>query len=201
MANGRDNKLTGHIAEHLVCAELGRRGILATPFSGNVPTFDLLAADENCRAVPIQVKATASDNWRTDASRWMDLRIDRKSQRQIYGGPAMIDAADMIYVMVALGSRELGVTPDRFFVLTRRELQAAYVSSYTAFMERQNWLRPRSPKSFDCRVTVSDLSCYEDRWSLVVEQMRSTPKPSGDKKKAAPRPTREKRRKTGLKRT
>lgn len=40
MATGRQNKLTGQLAEHLVCAELGRRGLIATPFSGNVPTFD-----------------------------------------------------------------------------------------------------------------------------------------------------------------
>jgi hypothetical protein len=201
MANGRDNKLTGHIAEHLVCAELGRRGILATPFSGNVPTFDLLAADENCRAVPIQVKATTSNNWRTDASRWMDLRVDRKSQRQIYGGPTVLDAAEMIYVMVALGARETGATPDRFFVLTRRELQAAYVTSYTAFMERQQWLRPRSPKSFDCRVSIGDLSCYEDRWSLVLEQMSAAPKDLRSEQGVAPQLTGARRRWSGVSRS
>ncbi|WP_353268075.1 hypothetical protein [Gemmatimonas sp.] len=113
----------------------------------------------------------------------------------------MLDAAEMIYVMVALGAREPEAIPDRFFVLTRRELQAAYVSSYTAFMERQSWLRPRSPKSFDCRVTVSDLSCYEDRWSLVVEQTSSTPKPVSGKQKVAPQPTSENRSKTGVKRS
>lgn len=201
MANGRDNKLTGHIAEHLVCAELGRRGVLATPFSGNVPTFDLLAADENCRAVPIQVKATTSDNWRTDASRWMDLRVDRKSQRQIYGGPTMLDTAEMIYVMVALRGRESGAVPDRFFVLTRRELQAAYVLSYTTFMERQKWLRPRSPKSFDCRVSIGDLSSYEDRWSLVLDQMSAIPKHVDREQRVAAQPTAARRRKSGVNRT
>jgi hypothetical protein len=45
MAAGLNSKLTGQICEHLVTAELGlgRRGIIATPFSGNVPDIDILA--------------------------------------------------------------------------------------------------------------------------------------------------------------
>jgi len=57
MSKGLSNKLAGQIGEYLVCAELGRRGLIATPFSGNVPTFDVLATDEQCLTVPIQVKA------------------------------------------------------------------------------------------------------------------------------------------------
>jgi len=41
MATGRNNKLTGQISEFLVCAELGKRGLIATPFAGNVPAFDV----------------------------------------------------------------------------------------------------------------------------------------------------------------
>ena len=58
MSKGRDNRLAGQIGEYLVCAELGKRGLIATPFSGNVPAFDVLAADDLCRTVPIQVKAS-----------------------------------------------------------------------------------------------------------------------------------------------
>jgi len=43
MATGLNSKLTGQIGGHLVTAELGRRGIIATPFSGNVPEIDILA--------------------------------------------------------------------------------------------------------------------------------------------------------------
>ena len=43
MATGLSTKLTGQIGEHLVTAELGRLGIIATPFSGNVPDIDILA--------------------------------------------------------------------------------------------------------------------------------------------------------------
>jgi hypothetical protein len=46
VASGRSSKLTGQVGEFLVCAELGRRGILATPFAGNVPEFDVIAVGE-----------------------------------------------------------------------------------------------------------------------------------------------------------
>jgi len=43
MATGLSIKLTGQIGGQLVTAELGSRGIIATPFSGNVPDLDKLA--------------------------------------------------------------------------------------------------------------------------------------------------------------
>ena len=46
MATGSANKLTGQVGEFLVCAELGRRGMFATPFAGNVPEFDVVAVGE-----------------------------------------------------------------------------------------------------------------------------------------------------------
>ena len=49
-------KLTGQIGEHLVVAELGRRMIIATPFSGNVPDIDVIAY-ANKKSTHIQVKA------------------------------------------------------------------------------------------------------------------------------------------------
>lgn len=119
MASGRTNKLTGHIAEHLVCAELGRRGILATPFAGNVPTFDLLAADEHCRSVPLQVKAMRSENWRTDASKWMHLQYEARTKKQLYHGSINLSGSDVVHVMVALADVQ-AERRDRFFILTQR---------------------------------------------------------------------------------
>lgn len=63
MSVGRNCKLVGQVGEYLVCAELGKRGLIATPFAGNVPTFDLLIADEACRTLPIKVKTSAGDSW------------------------------------------------------------------------------------------------------------------------------------------
>ena len=46
MATGRSMQLTKMAGEYLVCAELCRRGLLATTFTGNVPEFDILATDK-----------------------------------------------------------------------------------------------------------------------------------------------------------
>ena len=37
-------QLSKQLSEHLVAAELARRGIGATPFSGNVPDIDILVS-------------------------------------------------------------------------------------------------------------------------------------------------------------
>lgn len=39
MSSGPSNKLVGQVGEFLVCAEPGRRELIANPFSGNVPGF------------------------------------------------------------------------------------------------------------------------------------------------------------------
>ncbi len=46
MATGRNMQLTKMIGEYLLCAELCRRGLLATTLTGNVPEFDILASDK-----------------------------------------------------------------------------------------------------------------------------------------------------------
>ena len=57
MKKGFNTQLTRQIGEHLVVAKLGRLGILATPFAGNVPDYDLLASDLSGHSLPLQVKA------------------------------------------------------------------------------------------------------------------------------------------------
>ena len=43
MATGRSNYLTKQTGEYLVAAELSRRGFIATTFTGNVPSYDIVA--------------------------------------------------------------------------------------------------------------------------------------------------------------
>ena len=63
MATGRGNKLTGQLGEYLVAAELARRGLIATTFTGNVPHYDIIASDEKGRHVSVQVKTSRSETW------------------------------------------------------------------------------------------------------------------------------------------
>lgn len=169
MATGHDNKLTGQIGEFLVCAELGRRGIIATPFSGNVPNFDLLVASLEGGSAAIQVKASRGNSWSTQANLWLQLRLE--DNKQIENGPVMITDAQLIYVFVAIGET---AGQDRYFILTKTELQAIYVRNYRTYMEPRAWMRPRSPASFDCRCTIDDLKHGEQRWELIAERLTAS---------------------------
>ena len=102
MRKGRDNKLAGQIGEHLVCAELGKRGYIATSFTGNVPEFDLIVVNDDLKIVPVQVKTSRGDNWPSLASKWINIEIDDVKKQQIDHGDLTISNPDLIYICVAL---------------------------------------------------------------------------------------------------
>ena len=115
MSTGRNNKITQQIGEFLVSAELGKQGLIATPFAGNVPKFDILVADEYCRTLPIQVKASNNDSWKTTATNWMKLSFNEQTGQQEYLGPVEIDNPTLIYVFVCIS--QVKPEKDRFFIL------------------------------------------------------------------------------------
>ena len=168
MSRGRRNTLAGQIAEHLVCAELAKRDLLTTTFSGNVPQFDVLATDASCRTVPIQVKASRGSKWPSNAKIWMDIELDPETGTQIYQGPAQLPTPELVYVCVSLeeaGSQKR----DRFFVLTMEDLQKICIQRYTNWIGSKEWKRPRNPASFDLRYEIADLLPFEDNWALVKQ--------------------------------
>lgn len=178
MSNGRSNHLVGQIAEHLVVAELGRLGLAATGFSGNIPTFDVLAVDENCRVVPIQVKASRGDSWPSDARTWMDISVETETLRQDFRGPSRLATPDLIYVCVAVAPHGAD-RRDRFFVLTMEELQRVCIDSYSQWMVPKDWKRPRNPHSFDCRFEVTNIVAFENNWDLIRNRLTaSKPNPA-----------------------
>jgi hypothetical protein len=75
MATGLSTQLTRQIGEHLVAAKLGRMGYVAAPFAGNVPLFDLLAADERGFTIPIQVKAINGTSWQYQADDFLEIEL------------------------------------------------------------------------------------------------------------------------------
>jgi hypothetical protein len=172
MSKGRNNKLAGQIGEYLVCAELGRRNLIATPFSGNVPAFDILAADDLCRTVPIQVKASRSDNWPSDARNWIQISFDPETKAQKNLGPIRIHNPDLIYVCVAIAPPD--GSKDRFFILTKAQLQVVCINMYSAMMDKREWKRPRTPDSYDCRYRIPDVQDYEDNWQLISDRLATS---------------------------
>ena len=80
MATGLSNTLTRQISEHLVTAQLGRLGIIATPFAGNVPDIDILAYANN-KTVHIQVKAINKGDWQFSARTFLDIDLTPDGQK------------------------------------------------------------------------------------------------------------------------
>lgn len=172
MSRGRRNQLVGQVAEHLVVAELGRRGLIATGFAGNVPTFDVIAADEQCRTVPIQVKASSGDSWPSDARTFLNIEYDSATKRQNFLGPTQLRTPELIYIFAALADLAQA-TPDRFFILTMRELQDVCIKCYTEWMDPKDWRRPRNPESYDNRFWIRNIAQFENRWDLILERLSS----------------------------
>jgi hypothetical protein len=170
MSSGRNNKLTAQIGEYLVCAELGKRNLIATPFSGNVPAFDVLATDEFCRTIPIQVKTSRGDKWPTDARTWINIHFDKETKTQNNLGRIQITNPDLIYVFVALAPDDK--SKDRFFILTKSQLQDVCIKAYSRWMDGHDWKRPRSPESYDCRFSISELEKeHENKWELISDRL------------------------------
>lgn len=168
MATGLSNKLVGQTGEYLACAELGRRGLIATTFTGNVPEYDLLVCDISLRAVPIQVKTSRSDTWPSRADKWLDIKIDHSTKKQINRGRRAIENPDLIYICISLGQDRDG---DRFFICQKTDIQTACIASYTRWMDPKGWVRPRNHKSLDNRYHVEDLEQFENNWSLVESRL------------------------------
>ena len=168
MATGLSNKLVGQTGEYLACAELGRRGLIATTFTGNVPEYDLLVCDVSLRAVPIQVKTSRSDTWPSRADNWLDIEIDESTKKQINRGRRIIENPDLIHICISLGQDRDG---DRFFVCKKTDIQTACITSYTRWMDPKGWVRPRNHKSLDNRYHIEDLEQFENNWSLIENHL------------------------------
>jgi hypothetical protein len=170
MRKGLSTKLAGQVGEFLVCAELGKRGLIATSFTGNVPEFDLIVADENLQTIPVQVKTSRSDNWPTRANLWIDIEIDDLSKKQIDKGNSKINNPDLIYVCVKLADLDSD-SKDRFFILKKADLQQICSENYRRWMTGLNWIRPRNYKSLDNRYYIENLEPFENNWKLIYEQL------------------------------
>ena len=170
MATGLDNKLTGQIGEYLACAELGRRRLIATPFSGNVPDFDIVVISNDLVTIPIQVKTTNGGNWPSRADIWINIEIDHENKTQIDNGNSEVAFPDLIYICIALSEKDEHAT-DSFYILKKKELQEIVTRNYRKYMDGHSWKRPRNYKSLDCRYYKEDLEIYRNRWRIIDEEI------------------------------
>jgi hypothetical protein len=164
MASGRSTKIIGATGEYLVAAELSRRGLIATTFTGNVPDYDIVATDTEFRTVLVQVKAISGSSWQFDFRRFADVALEGK--RQIFQRPVKLKR-EIVCVMVAL--QEYGT--DRFYILRWTDLQKAIIKRHCEFLNKHDGIRPKKFDSFHCAIDESALAKFRDNWNLVFEAL------------------------------
>lgn len=161
MASGRDIQLTRQIGEHLVVAELGRMGFIATPFAGNVPHYDLLVANEAGMAIPVQVKTIRGVSWQFQVTSFLRIKIGKK--RQLVRGRTVLPHPDLVCVFVVL------VSPgkDAFFTFRMKDLQEHFACVYKG---------RKSPKDLTimhCAVWPEELQMFKG-WKALYQALSYT---------------------------
>lgn len=163
----RANKLTGAVGEFLVAAELCRRGLLATPFAGNVPHYDIIASGQAGGHVAVQVKAINGHAWQFDVRKFQDVHMDEDGKRQVLGPLEQEPFPDLICVLVVLKM----TGQDRFFILEWKELQNLVVRHHTEYLSKHNFARPRVPDSFHTSLAISEVEPFENEWRRILDRV------------------------------
>ena len=166
MATGRSMQLTKQIGEYLVAAELCRRGLTATTFTGNVPWYDIVALDGKQDSVTIQVKTIKSNTWQFDASKFVDIEISENGV-QTAKGKKPRPFPNMIYVFVQL----VGTGEDNFYLLYHHEFHDIIYEGYCELLKLKKGRRPRNPRSTHKALLPTTLEPYRDNWALVKKEL------------------------------
>ncbi len=171
MATGFSNKVIGQTGEFAVCAQLGKLGLVATPFAGNLPHFDVIVTNEHLKSVPIQVKATfGNDTWMAgDAREWMNIDLCSESGRQTITGLREISHPELITVYIWLSKKAGGA--DRFFVLRKDQVQMAAHNGYSGWLDKHGGIRPKKQDSYHLTIAMSDLLEFENNWKIVLDAL------------------------------
>ena len=167
MATGRSNKLVGQTGEYLVAAELGRRGLIATTFTGNVPHYDIIASNETGRHVSVQVKASRGGSWQFgDVRQYCDITFD--GQRQVVGRPKPCPVRGLVVVFVSIAEGR----NDRFYVLTWQRLRDLLIRDRVAYLRKHDGIRPKRWDSMHSAIVEMSLLPYLDQWKTIERNLK-----------------------------
>ena len=167
MATGRSRVLVGQTGEYLVAAELSRRGLIATTFTGNVPHYDIIASNERGKHVSVQVKASRGRTWQFGKiTRFCEISF--KGKCQIVGRSKRCPVQRLVVVFVSINSNGA----DRFYILTWRKLRGILVRKHKAYLARHNGRRPKRWDSLHCMISQKTLKRYRDRWDIIETNLR-----------------------------
>ena len=163
---GKRNKLTGQVGEHLVAAKLGTKGYYASPYSGNVPGFDITAVDsDTLKSFPIQVKTSNGGSLlRTNIDKWVEFTVG-PDKRQKLGNYLPRAYPHLIWIVVWIDDNNINTA--RFFIATEEQIQKTIVEHYQKSLARYDYIRPRNHRATQTMLTIDDLVNYEDNWDVL----------------------------------
>jgi len=159
-------QLTKMTGEYLVCAELCRKGLLATTFTGNVPEFDIMATDKYLRTIPVQVKANAKGDWMLRADSFLDINYNEEERIQTIIGKKDFKNSKLIYIFVKLVDQG----KDEFYVLRIQDLQRIIFKNHNEYLKKHGGRRPQNPESMHTAISSKHLLDYRDNWELLQEE-------------------------------
>ena len=169
MPRNFSTKLAGQISEHILVAELGRRGIVATTFSGNVPDIDILAY-KNEKSIPIQVKTLSSSRrgmFSADAKHYLQIKFEGK--KQIVQGKNKDLNRELIFAIIITG-KKLG--DEKFYICKKGFIQDLIYKGYKDYLKKHNGIRPRNPKSTHVGYLEEELKDKRDNWVLIDNKLK-----------------------------
>ena len=167
MATGRSNKLVGQTGEYLVAAELSRRGLIATTFTGNVPHYDIIASDETGRHVSVQVKASRGPTWQfANITQYCDITFD--GRRQIIGKKKNSPVHRFVVTFVRI--HENG--NDCFYILPWERLCDLLVDVHSNWLLKHGGIRPKKWDSLHCAIDEDALRQFQDQWDTIENALK-----------------------------
>lgn len=149
----KSNNLVGVTGEYFVCAELGKRGILALLTPKNNPLFDIVAVSPDAsKTVTIQVKTMSESNkqgWKLG----MDI-CERKNNPQLFT------------VLVNLTGKEIDYYVYEYDILSER-VEKAY-ADYLVKPKRDGGNRKDIAfRWFDLKLFTADDHSRKNNWAIL----------------------------------
>jgi hypothetical protein len=166
MASGRSNKLVGQTGEYLVAAELSRRGLIATTFTGNLPYYDIIASNEKGKHVSVQVKASRVSSWQFgDITKFFDISF--KGKHQIVGRRIRCPIQRLVVVFVRIDANGA----DQYHILPWRRLRDLIAKGHKAYLGKHGGMRAEKWDSLHGAISEKDLMPYKDKWTTIERNL------------------------------
>jgi predicted Abi (CAAX) family protease len=139
--------------EHLVAAEIHRRGGYAVTFAGNMPEIDILANDaDQSRTLAIQVKTKRVGSWQTSLREWTVRHPEVADKR--------------FWILVDL-SQDPDAQPE-FFIVPESWMQEDIDRAHAEYLKRHGGQRARTPTSSHHSISKNRVEQWRGRWDLLM---------------------------------